>query len=135
MVILEPVLSHTEKSCKASNYRQFSSNIRIKIIQLIPVSAVYNTIRFCYVFNFSYIYKNHTQRYYLLLDHWFHCSIHKNLQNMFIFYLEAFKNISLCCFVLTLSPDLIWYWLFIITKSLIIIAFKSQHCVDSKQLG
>ena len=29
---LEPVLSQTEKSCIASNYRQFSTNIKIKII-------------------------------------------------------------------------------------------------------
>ncbi len=35
---LEPVLiSQTEKSCIASNYRQFSTNIKIKIIKLIPV--------------------------------------------------------------------------------------------------
>ena len=35
--VLQPVLSHTEKSCKASYYRQFSINIKIKIIKLIPV--------------------------------------------------------------------------------------------------
>ena len=34
---LEPVLSHTEKSCIASNYIQFSTNIKIKIIKSIPV--------------------------------------------------------------------------------------------------
>ena len=34
---LEPVLSQTEKLCIASNYRQFSTNIKIKIIRLIPV--------------------------------------------------------------------------------------------------
>ena len=34
---LEPVLNQTEKSCIASNYRQFSTNIKIKIIKLIPV--------------------------------------------------------------------------------------------------
>ena len=33
---LEPVLSLTEKSCVASNYRQFSTNIKIKIIKLKP---------------------------------------------------------------------------------------------------
>ena len=32
---LEPVLTHTDKSCIASYYRQFSTNIRIKIIKLI----------------------------------------------------------------------------------------------------
>ena len=32
---LEPVLSQTEKSCIASNYRQFSTNIKINIIILI----------------------------------------------------------------------------------------------------
>ena len=31
---LEPILSQTEKSCIASNYRQFSTNIKIKIIKL-----------------------------------------------------------------------------------------------------
>ena len=34
---LEPVLTHTDKSCIASYYRQFSTNIRIKIIKLIHV--------------------------------------------------------------------------------------------------
>ena len=34
---LEPVLSQTEKSFVASNQRQFSTNIKIKIIKLIPV--------------------------------------------------------------------------------------------------
>ena len=34
---LEPVLNQTEKSCIASNYRQFSTNIKIKFIKLIPV--------------------------------------------------------------------------------------------------
>ncbi len=33
---LESVLSQTEKSCIASNYRQFSTNIKIKIIKLKP---------------------------------------------------------------------------------------------------
>ena len=33
---LEPVLSKTEKACIASNYRQFSTNIKIKIIKLKP---------------------------------------------------------------------------------------------------
>ncbi len=33
---LEPVLSQTEKLCIASNYRQSSTNIKIKIIKLIP---------------------------------------------------------------------------------------------------
>ena len=33
---LEPVLSQTEKACIASNYRQFSTNIKIKIIKLKP---------------------------------------------------------------------------------------------------
>ena len=50
---LEPVLSQTEKACIASNYRQFSTNIKINIIKLIPVlsaaryprKAVYNTMR------------------------------------------------------------------------------------------
>ncbi len=31
---LEPVLSQTEKACTGSNYRQFSTNIKIKIIKL-----------------------------------------------------------------------------------------------------
>ena len=34
---LEVVLSHTEKLCIASYYRQFSTNIKIKIIKLTPV--------------------------------------------------------------------------------------------------
>ncbi len=37
---LEPVLSHTEKSCIASYYRQLSKNIKINIkimLELIPV--------------------------------------------------------------------------------------------------
>ncbi len=34
---LEPILSHTEKSCITSYYKQFSTNIKIKIIRLIPV--------------------------------------------------------------------------------------------------
>ena len=34
---LEPVLRLTEKSCIASNYRQFFTNIEIKIIKVIPV--------------------------------------------------------------------------------------------------
>ncbi len=34
---LESVLSQTEKSCIASNYRQSFTNIKIKIIKLIPV--------------------------------------------------------------------------------------------------
>ena len=34
---LEPVLSETEKSCISSNYRRFFTNIKIKIIILIPV--------------------------------------------------------------------------------------------------
>ena len=34
---LEPVLSQTEKSYITSNYRQFSTNIKIKIIKLITV--------------------------------------------------------------------------------------------------
>ena len=34
---LEPVFSHTEKSCIPSYYRQFSMNIKIKVIKLIPV--------------------------------------------------------------------------------------------------
>ncbi len=38
---LELVLSQTEKSCIASNYRQFSTNIKIKIIKLIPVLILY----------------------------------------------------------------------------------------------
>ena len=33
---LEPVLSHTEKSCIASYYTQFSTNIKIKIIRFKP---------------------------------------------------------------------------------------------------
>ena len=33
---LEPVLSQTEKACIASNYRQFSTNIKIIIIKLKP---------------------------------------------------------------------------------------------------
>ena len=37
---LEPVLSHTEKLCIASNYGQFSTNIKIKILKLIPVLLV-----------------------------------------------------------------------------------------------
>ena len=32
---LEPVLGHTEKSCKASKYRKFSTNIKPKIVRLI----------------------------------------------------------------------------------------------------
>ena len=35
--VLEPVLSHTEKSCLVSYYRQFSTNIKIIVIKLIPV--------------------------------------------------------------------------------------------------
>ena len=34
---LEPVLSHTETSCISSYYRQFYTNIRIKILKLKPV--------------------------------------------------------------------------------------------------
>ena len=34
---LEPVLSHIEKSCIASYYRQFSMNNKIKILKIIPV--------------------------------------------------------------------------------------------------
>ena len=34
---LDPVLSHTEKSYIVLFYRQFSTNIKIKIIRLIPV--------------------------------------------------------------------------------------------------
>ncbi len=34
---LEPVLSQTEKLCIASNYRQYTTNTKIKIIKLIPV--------------------------------------------------------------------------------------------------
>ena len=34
---LEPVFSHAEKSCIALYYRQFFTNIKIKIIKLIPV--------------------------------------------------------------------------------------------------
>ena len=34
---LETVCSHIEKSCIASHYRQFSTNINIKIIKSIPV--------------------------------------------------------------------------------------------------
>ena len=34
---LEPVLSHTKKSCIASYYRYIATNIKIKIIKLIPV--------------------------------------------------------------------------------------------------
>ena len=37
---LEPVFSHTEKSCIASNYRKFFTNIKIKITKLIPVLLV-----------------------------------------------------------------------------------------------
>ena len=33
---LEPVLSKTEIACIVSNYRQFSTNTKIKIIKLIP---------------------------------------------------------------------------------------------------
>ncbi len=33
---LEPVLSQTEKACIEPNYRQFSTNIKIKIIKLKP---------------------------------------------------------------------------------------------------
>ena len=33
----KPVLGHTEKSCITSYYRQFSTNIKIKIIRLITV--------------------------------------------------------------------------------------------------
>ena len=36
---LEPVLIHTEKSCMTSYYRQFPTNIKIKIRKLIPVST------------------------------------------------------------------------------------------------
>ena len=34
---LEPVFSQTEKSCIESYYRQFSTNIKLKIKRLIPV--------------------------------------------------------------------------------------------------
>ena len=33
----EPVLSHTEKLCISSYYKQFSTNVKIKTIKLIPV--------------------------------------------------------------------------------------------------
>ena len=33
---LEPFLSHTEKSCIAPYYRQFSTIVKIKFIKLIP---------------------------------------------------------------------------------------------------
>ncbi len=36
---LELVLSHTLKSCITSNYRQFSTNIKLKIIKSMPVLA------------------------------------------------------------------------------------------------
>ena len=35
---LEPVLSYTEKLCIASYYRQFFTNIKVKIIKLKPVA-------------------------------------------------------------------------------------------------
>ena len=34
---LEPVLNYTEKLCIASFYRQYSTNIKLKIIKLKPV--------------------------------------------------------------------------------------------------
>ena len=34
---LKPIISHTEKSCIASYYREFSTNIKIKIIKLMLV--------------------------------------------------------------------------------------------------
>ena len=37
---LEPVLSHIEKSCIKSFYRQFSTIIKMKIIKLISTSFV-----------------------------------------------------------------------------------------------
>ena len=49
---LEPVLSHTEKSCIASYYRQFFTNIKIKITRLItvllaqPLGAIKSGINF-----------------------------------------------------------------------------------------
>ncbi len=45
---LEPVLSQTEKSCTASNYRQFSTNIKIKAIKLIPVLLTLGTNKTCF---------------------------------------------------------------------------------------
>ncbi len=36
---LEPVLSHKEKSCITSNYRQFSTNIRIRLIPVLIARA------------------------------------------------------------------------------------------------
>ena len=30
---IRPILNHTVKSCKASNYRQFSTNIKIRILK------------------------------------------------------------------------------------------------------
>ena len=35
--VLEPVLNYTEKSCITSYYRQFTTNIKIKIIIFLPV--------------------------------------------------------------------------------------------------
>ena len=43
---LELVLSHTEKSCIASNYRQFSMNIKIKIIKARANKTGFNPIIF-----------------------------------------------------------------------------------------
>ncbi len=34
---LEPVLSHTEKSCIATNYRQFFTNFKMNIMRFKPV--------------------------------------------------------------------------------------------------
>ena len=42
-VWLEPVLSHTEKSWITLNYKQFSMNIKIEIIKLIPKASVNKT--------------------------------------------------------------------------------------------
>ena len=38
---LEPVLSHTERSCIASYYKQFYINIKIKTTELIPVLSMW----------------------------------------------------------------------------------------------
>ncbi len=51
--VLKPILSQTEKSCIASNHRQFCTNIKIKFIKLKPVfhfdihgkMSIYNTMR------------------------------------------------------------------------------------------
>ncbi len=44
---LEPILSQTEKMCISSNKRQFPTNVKIKIIKLIPTRGGFLKKLFC----------------------------------------------------------------------------------------